>query len=301
VRIGFALAAVLALSAVASFSPPAHGQDGLTVGIDMDTSGNDDSTVGAIDECAEIAGVGDTITIDVVITGVPDSVRIQGYQTDIDYDPSILKVVEVIDVDEAGSTPPNNVTMISRINSVAGPGFIPLTEGPLPDEDGSFTVAAADGTAQPAPPDNHESGEGVLARITFEAVGEGVSNLLIGGPDGGQDGIPDLIILGGKDLFLANAVLVTSGFNGAVGVGTECVPPPPAELPDMPGALPIDGSAPDGAGATDDDGAGELPGVGGEPGDDSLSAGAWIGIVLGILAALAAGGAGGYYYGRRRA
>ena len=92
-----------------------------TVAIDMNTSGNDDSRVATIENCAQLARAGDTLTVDLVIQNVDPAVRIAGYQVDIDYDPKIIKITDVISFDAAGSTPPSNVTMISRINSKGAP------------------------------------------------------------------------------------------------------------------------------------------------------------------------------------
>lgn len=238
-----ALAAVFALGGSVAVTPHAAGQTGPTVGLDMDIAGNDDSTIGAVQDCAELAQVGDTLAFDLFIKNLDSSVRIKGYQFDIDYDPSVIQINSVIDRDPAGSEPPNNVSIISRIPSGGGAGFLTLTEGPLPDTDGSFTIAVIDGTGIPTPPDNHEYGEGVLARITIEAVGTGRSNLIIPGPSGGPDGNPDMIILGGAGQYMTEEVAVGELFNGALSVGTSCAPPPP------PIALP-GGSTPSGGGTT---------------------------------------------------
>ena len=327
---------MFALGGSVAVTPHAAGQTGPTVGIDMDVAGNDDSTIGVVQNCAELAQVGDTLTFDLFVKNVDPSVRIQGYQFDIDYDPSVIQINSVVDLDPAGSEPPNDVSIISRLPSGGGAGFLTLTEGPLPDTDGSFTVAGIDGTGNPAPPDNHEDGEGVLARITIEAVGTGRSNLIIPGPSGGPDGNPDMIVLGGAGQFLTEEVAVGELFNGALSVGTSCTPPPPA--------IPLTESAPGGgpqtqpgtpAGGPDTDtraangdgqtqgaqtpGAGGpgTPTLGGTPISDGaggdaqaaqdgdgggLSTAAWIGIGVGIVAALLAATGGGWFaYQRRRA
>ena len=236
------MAAVLALGGAVVATPDVAGQGAPTIAIDMEITGNDDSTVGAIQDCAELSQVGDTLTFDLVIQGIDAATGIAGYQVDIDYDPSVIQINSVIDVDAAGSDPPSDVTILSRIESGGGPGFLPVSEFVEPglrvDDDGSFTVAAADGTAFPA--DRHEDGEGVLARITIETVGTGISNLIIGGPAGGADGNPDTIIIGGAGQFAGAAAPVKSVLNAAVAVDTACTPPAPstptAESTPAPGA-----------------------------------------------------------------
>ncbi len=225
------MAAVLALGSALVATPEVAGQSAPTVAIDMKITGNNDSKVGAIQNCAELSKPGDTLTFDLVVQKVDPAVRIAGYQVDIDYDPAVIQINSVIDSDPAGSTPPNNVTILSRIASGGGVGYLILSEGDLPDKDGSFTVAVADGTANPAPPDNHEDGEGVLARIKVEAVGTGVSELIIGGPRGGADGNPDLMIFGGVGEFYGKAVPIGNVLNAAVSVGATCSPPPPTVAP----------------------------------------------------------------------
>lgn len=316
-------AAVLAFGTPTAGGPVA-GKDPLTVAIDMEISGNGDSSVGPIQNCAELSQVGDTFTFDLVIQGVDSAQRIAGYQVDIDYDPTVIRINSVVDSDAPGSTPPDDVTIVSRINSSAGVGFLKLTE-PRPDSDGSFTVAVLDGTGTPLPPDNHEDGEGVLARITAEAVGTGVSNLIIPGPSGGPDGNPDLIIMGGAGEFLRQALPVETILSAAVSVGTACTPPPPSVPPGAGGTPQDSGTAPSGEGPaeTQTPGAGtpgsstpvlggtplsgpatgaggEAPGSG-ETDGGGLSAVAWAGIGIGIAAAvLAASGVGWLVVKRRK-
>jgi len=331
VRTAFILLAALTLLSAASATPHAAAQVLPTVAIDMNISGNDDSHVGNVQNCAQMARVGDKLTIDLVIMDVDPSVKIAGYQVDIDYDPKVIRINSAIPFDPAGSTPPNNVTMLSRIKSGGGAGFITLTEA-TPDSDGSFTAAAADGTGNPFPPDNHEDGEGVLTRMTIEAVGTGSSPLTIPGPKGGPDGNPDMIIIRGTAPF-GSTVPVKIAYSGAVSVGRSCTPPP-ASTPLTPGGetpqpgteTPQPGASP-GAGTPGANGspaAGQTPGVGtpgagtpgagtpvlggspvsedGSKGNDEgggLSAAAWAGIAAAVAVA-AAGAGGGWYFLRRR-
>ena len=216
----------------------------------MDTTGNDDSTVGAIENCGEITAVGDTYTFDLVIKGVDPDDKIRAYQFDIDYDSSVIQIGidddgdtlfdedpadsydndgdtlvdedpwDSILVDAAGSTPPDDVTILSRIDSSGAAGFFELY---LPETIDSATFVATDGTASPWPPDNHESGDGVLARITVTAVGTGQSPLLIPSTLGGQDGNVDIIVMAGDGPLFGAAVPVAAFQGGEVVVGGSCL------------------------------------------------------------------------------
>ena len=237
------MAAVLALGGAVVAAPHVAGQSAPTVGIDMEITGNNDSTVGAIQNCAELSKPGDTLTFDLIIEGISSADKIAGYQVDIDYDASVIKVTKVIGVDGTptdemtGGPAAGTVSMISRIDSLGGTHFLNLSEM-VPDSDGSFTAAAIDGTLNPYPPDNHEDGEGVLARITVQAVGTGVSTLIIAGPAGGADGNPDLIIMGGAGALQGKAIPVGNVLNAAVSVGATCTPPPPTTAPGSQAPLP---------------------------------------------------------------
>jgi hypothetical protein len=242
----------------------------LTVAIDTNIEGNSDSAVGPIDPCTELAAVGDSFTFDLVVKNVSEADLIAGFQVDIDYDPLVIRITNIIDADAAGSEAPANVTILSRIASSGGYEFLHLSEDP-PDVDGSLTVSAIDGTDTPLPPDNSEAGDGVLARVTAEAVGTGTSDLIIPGPLGGVDGNSDKIINagsgGGRELHVGLLI------SGRVSVGEPCVAPPsptvivPSETPDSgtetptatPGqTIPADGTPspvqPNGGGEVSDDG-----------------------------------------------
>lgn len=261
----------------------------LTVAIDTTIEGNSDSAIGSIDVCAELAAVGDSFTFDLVVLNVPEADLIGGFQFDIDYDPSVIRITDVIDADAAGSEAPDNVTILSRIVSSGGFEFLNLSEDP-PDSDGSFTASAIDATDDPLAPANNEAGDGVLARITAEAVGTGTSDLIIPGPLGGFDGNPDKIINGGtgggRELHVGLLI------SGRVSVGEECVDPPsPTIIPPPPTPAfaaetppPAQTSPGEGAGDSDDDGSNTLLVIG-------VIAGVWV--VAGVMSAA-------WYFLRRR-
>jgi len=215
------------------------------VAVDLDTTGNDDSTVGTIDNCRELA-VNDTIDIDLVVQGVDPADRIASYQFDIDYDPAIISVLGVTDVDARGSVSPNDVTMISRINSTSGAGFLSVSD--FTTNPNSMTLGALDGTGDAyftvagvqGPPLMHEPGDitnsidddgdtvvdnaseasqdGVLARVTIQALATGTTLLNVPGPSGGADGQPNQIILDGNGAPLSIAAIDTA----TISVGQAC-------------------------------------------------------------------------------
>lgn len=153
--------------------------------------------------------------------------------------------------------------MLSRVDSSGAAGFLNLSE-PMPDTDGSLTVAAFDATDtapaggvpamhEPAPVngidddgdgiiDNpgESSEDGVLARITVEAVGTGVSQLVVPGPSGGQDGFTDLLLLDGIgiDNFPGDPIPVQGLGVAAISVGQNCVVSTPLPTP-IPSPAPL--------------------------------------------------------------
>jgi hypothetical protein len=247
--------------------------DVILVAIDMDTAGNDDTNMGTIENCAEIPSVGThnenppaagtTHTFDLVVQGVDTVDKMKAYQFDIDYDETVIEIIGALAVDGTpidellGGPAAGTVTMISRTDTFGGAGFLNTSEsaapiGDLADVDGSYTVAAADGTNQIAagthPPDGHESGDGVLARITVRGIATGQSPLLMPSVDGGPDGVPDTIVAAGDGPLAGDAIPVEDFGAAAVSVGQPCafVAPTPTPTP-PPGPTPTPGP---GAGPT---------------------------------------------------
>ena len=191
-----------------------------------------------------------TVDVDVVVDNVRFDTKIAGYQIDIDYDDSIVTPTGVVDVDARGSNAPNDVTIISRINSTGAPGLTALSD--LITTADSMTVAAADGTSDAffhivgvqGVPQMHEpsaagngidddddgdtddaeetSGDGVVARITLMGVLAGVSPLTIPSTIGGADLAPDLTIVdgSGSDATPGDSVTVETTGSAIVIVGS---------------------------------------------------------------------------------
>ncbi len=141
-----------------------------TVGIDAGSLANSATSLGAREACSKLA-LGDTVTIDITVDGVPavlgeDGGGIIGFQFTLVYDPSKVKVIA------------SDTKMLLAANE--GSSAVSLGDT-TPDADGSFVVAVADFSASSKAV---ESGSGVLARITLEGVGAGVSALTLEGFSG---------------------------------------------------------------------------------------------------------------------
>ena len=131
---------------------------GMTaMSLDMDTTGNTATSVGAIDVCVH-AIAGDAVTVDVTAQGIPPTTAMIAFAATISYDKNSLSVTA------------NNVSMMLNANSGSQ---IFDTSDAVPDTDGTFNFGAIDtgsGTG--------ESGDGVLARTTITVSNSAVSGYL---------------------------------------------------------------------------------------------------------------------------
>lgn len=134
--------------------------------IDTEINGaspNSATSLGSRRACNTIAH-GDALTVDITADAVlavsGTGGGISGFQFTLVYDPGILKVAA------------SNHNMLLAAN--AGSSLFSLGDA-VPDDDGRFLVAVGDFGESTTP----ESGSGVLARITLEAVGRGASALTL--------------------------------------------------------------------------------------------------------------------------
>jgi hypothetical protein len=148
--------AALVLAVIILGPRGAASLSGPVIGIDTDPTGNSDTAVGAIDACQAVEA-GDTFEVDVTIQEVTD---LAGFEAHLVYDPSVLKVTAV-DYDY----------FLATAGSVQNWGEAPTLLNP--DTDGTLSMIVA---FMPLP-DVGASGEGVLARITFEALTGGSCDL----------------------------------------------------------------------------------------------------------------------------
>ncbi|GAI76904.1 unnamed protein product, partial [marine sediment metagenome] len=223
---------------------------------------NDDTTVSAADFCVSVA-VGQSVVVDLWVQGVDPADLISAYQYDIDYNNAAIDIgydddgdtladedridgidndgdtltdedpQDYIDVDGTPSSallppimPDGDISILSRIDSSGGAGFIEVSD--TVTNPSSVTFVAADGTIAPAPPANREAGDGVLARFVVTGVAAGVSSLTIPSVLGGADANPDSGVYGGTGPLDGLPIPITTQTSGLVAVGQPC--PLPADL-----------------------------------------------------------------------
>jgi hypothetical protein len=155
--------------AITGVAAPAQAQQPETsIGIDADSSGNTATSLGTIDECAVISK-GESHDVDIFVQNVTD---LLAWEAVITFDPKVLQIVG------------EDVQLFQAANEGSD---VQDVSGELPDSDGRYWVQAFD-AADPIAPD---SGSGVLARITVQGVGPGVSELRLPLTDLDGDGKPD--------------------------------------------------------------------------------------------------------------
>ena len=144
--------AVLALSVAAGSRPSTSALVDAAVSVDAISDGaNTATTLGGIDPCLSTT-TGATSNIDVVIQNV---VGISGFQAELLYSPQVITVTGV------------NYNFLLT-STFAG---IVVLGDTVPDSDGTFKFGAVQFPSIPA------SGSGVLARLTIQAAGPGISLL----------------------------------------------------------------------------------------------------------------------------
>jgi hypothetical protein len=144
-------------------------QEAVTIGVDVEPAGNTATSLGPIDSCISVS-TGDTFEVDIFVSDVTD---LLAWETYFVYDMSVVNIAS------------RDVAMFQAANS--GSNVFDVSES-LPDIDGYYRIAAVDLAEPPAP----DSGSGVLARLTLQAVGPGVSVLSLSPIDINEDGKIDL-------------------------------------------------------------------------------------------------------------
>jgi len=152
--------AALVLAVIILGPRGAASLSGPVIGIDTDPTGNSDTAVGAIDACQAVEA-GDTFEVDVTIQEVTD---LAGFEAHLLYDPSVLKVTAV-----------DYNYFLATAGSVQNWGEAPTLLNP--DTDGTLSMVVA---FMPLPYIG-ASGDGVLVRITFQAVASGSCDLDLSG------------------------------------------------------------------------------------------------------------------------
>jgi hypothetical protein len=156
--------AVLGLWMTGAGGTAVRAQDPTTIGVDTNPAGNSATSLGSIDWCRSVENIGATFEVDVFVTDVTDLV---GFELYFNYDATVVDVI-AHDVKQFLGT---------------GADVMDLSTGA---SDWGYHVGAFDKAGGNSGP------EGVLVRLTLEAMGNGVSPASIDKIDVNADTVPDL-------------------------------------------------------------------------------------------------------------
>ncbi|MBI2913719.1 MAG: hypothetical protein HYY03_07355 [Chloroflexi bacterium] len=170
---------------------------------DTAPSGNDATHVGPVDSCNTIPTVGGSITVDILVDAVAAQDPINGFEFQLNYDPTVVMVTAV-----------NNLMLVA-----SGVGTVPIDFSEIPPDSrsdpGAFLVAFLDFGL------NHETGEGVLSRIELTAVGPGITDVTFTPPDFTTPTASSLIVI--RKIDGANLITPQTEIrNARVAVGQPC-------------------------------------------------------------------------------
>ncbi len=174
-----------------------QAQENVTVAIDTDTTGNTansgvDVPGGTVQECNTMA-VGGSLNIDVVVDEVNAADRLDSFQFQLLYDPSLVHVTAEADVDL------NQMLAVNADSSV-----LPIIQ--IDNVNGVLGIGASDFGELIG-----EAGNGVLARITLSGQASGASALTL---------TRLAIVKPGS-----NEIPVTTILDGIIAVGQACTSP----------------------------------------------------------------------------
>lgn len=209
-----AAAAVLAIGLQGHNGSPTDAQAPAVFAIDVDPSGNTQTSLGDIDECATV-GQG-AFDIDVVVADVDG---LLAWESLLSYDEDILAVT-AIDVRQF-------------LAADSGSSVVNVSAS-VPNSSGSFYMGAGDIGAET------DSGDGVLARLTLEATDSGVSPLELAYRDVDGDGSPDLgptlsgLTIADQAVHIGDAdgdELFDNPTNARIAVDMPCPVPTPTPAP----------------------------------------------------------------------
>jgi hypothetical protein len=150
------IGAGLGLTAAGSFA-----QTSTRLAVDVIPLDNTATTYGPINDCAA-ADVGDEFPVDIITENVTD---LLAWEIPVQYDPDVLEPLE---------------SDTALFQAVGDGQLLDLSQFSAP---GVYTVSAVDVADPPSP----ATGDGVLATVTFRAIGEGVSPILVGAFEVGED------------------------------------------------------------------------------------------------------------------
>jgi hypothetical protein len=205
------LAALVVLSAITGLGGSQHsaqGTPGTAVGIDADPAGNTATSLATIDQCVSVS-LSQQFDIDIFVNEIPAGILLGGFNYDIAFDASRIKVIAQNHQLLLASAPGSNITDLSDA---------------VPDTVSPHSAYVADfGTGEAGPI------VGVLARYTLEVLpaaptgtfGLALVNVTLGDPIGTE--IPVDQVLDGNSV----------PQYGLIAVGEPCPPAPtPTPPPD---------------------------------------------------------------------
>lgn len=152
------IAVFAALAGFAGSTSTTQAQESPTLAIDVDPEGNTATLLDTRQVCVEV-DEGDSFDIDVTVEGVEE---LSAWEAYLGFDNSVVRIVDRDVQLFLTATPDANAFDVSA--------SVPH------DSDRPYRVGAANIADPPA----GVSGEGVLARLTLEAVGAGVTDLTVG-------------------------------------------------------------------------------------------------------------------------
>ncbi len=201
-------APLLTISLVVGLAVPAAAQvDKPSLAIDVSPGDNEATKPGEIENCIEVPA-GYEFDIDLIIEDVEE---LLAWEISVEYDMEVLEIVA------------RDVKLFQEANP--GSSVFDVSEA-LPDDDGTYRLAAAD-TSDPPTPD---TGSGTLARLTLRALTSGESALAFVRRDLDGDGELDfgpllrdvsLAIIGDSD---GDSFFDGSATGAIVAVETPCPP-----------------------------------------------------------------------------
>ncbi|MBI3976486.1 MAG: Ig-like domain-containing protein [Armatimonadetes bacterium] len=224
VLMGIALIA-LSLILFTSTPLPAHAGVQSSVGlvaVDTDISGNggdaaSGGVIGTVEDCVEIASVGGTAQIDVIVNEVPADRGIAGFGFILSFNPAIVHVTS--------SSGAPSLLALDPDSAAFNAGDITSTDGTFTGGYADFGLEGIDTPPFTADDKSSESGPGVLLRLTLTAQAEGASPLDLSGVGVAGDDLDPITI----DSVQHGTVVV--GGSGCAGIGPN--QPPVANDVDM--------------------------------------------------------------------
>ncbi len=152
-----AVASVLSLAILGlalTSGSPASAQGGPSIGVDVDPTGNAASALSTRDVCLEVRK-GDTFQVDLIVEGITG---LSAWEAYLGFDDGVVQIADRDVQQFLAGTPEGNVFDISES---------------VPDDDAPYRVGGVNISDPPVGVD----GSGVLARLTLEATGAGLTSL----------------------------------------------------------------------------------------------------------------------------